>query len=536
MLDQVEVLYYCVFYLVMLMLVIMVDFVLVVFDGWQYEILVVQFCQWDCMCLCLVQVEVVEVYYVGLLCGGVDGIGVLGMLCSEIVCKCNYMVLCCLFCLCVLLIQMIKLVFMMSLLLVVQFLEFGVIDFDLLVIDEVSQVELVDVFGVIVCCCQIVVVGDDKQLLFILFFVCLGGVEDDLVEEEGVQVRDLESVLLLCVVKGLFQCMLQWYYCSCYELLIVVFNKIFYEGKLFIVLSLDCECSQFGLCFCYLLEGCFDCGNIYRNDVEVVVIVEVVVDYVWYSLQLMLGVGVMLVCQCQVISDVLELVCWQYFELEVFIGCYLYELFFVKNLENIQGDECDVILILIGYGCVKGDGKFYQGFGFLNVDGGYCCFNVLIICVCQCCEVFSSIIVDDICVDECICFGVIVLKVFLQYVEKGDLGVVQVIGCGVDLFFEVVVQEVLVVQGFQVDNQVGVVGFFIDLVVVDLDVVGCYLLGIECDGVVYYVVLLVCDCDWLCQEILENYGWNIYWIWSIDWFQCFEVELQCLFVVLVDVC
>ncbi len=522
------------FHLAMLTLATTADPALAAFDGRQHETLVAQFRQWDRTRLRLAQVEAAEAHHAGLPRGGVDGIGALGTLRSEIARKRNHMALRRLFRLCASPIQTIKPVFMMSPLSVAQFLEPGAIDFDLLVIDEASQVEPVDALGAIARCRQIVVVGDDKQLPPTSFFARLGGAEDDPVEEEGAQARDLESVLSLCAAKGLPQRMLQWHYRSRHESLIAVSNKTFYEGKLFIVPSPDRERSQSGLRLRYLPEGRFDRGNTYRNDVEAAAIAEAVVDHARHSPQLTLGVGAMSVRQRQAISDALELARRQHPELEAFIGRHPHEPFFVKNLENIQGDERDVILISIGYGRAKGDGKLYQGFGPLNADGGHRRLNVLITRARQRCEVFSSITADDIRVDERTRLGVVALKAFLQYAEKGDLGVAQPTGRGVDSPFEAAVQEALAAQGFQVDNQVGVAGFFIDLAVVDPDAAGRYLLGIECDGAAYHAAPSARDRDRLRQEILENHGWNIHRIWSTDWFQRPEAELQRLLTALAD--
>jgi very-short-patch-repair endonuclease len=227
----------------------------------------------------------------------------------------------------------------------------------------------------------------------------------------------------------------------------------------------------------------------------------------------------MSVRQRQAISDELELARRQHPEIEHFINRHQHEPFFVKNLENIQGDERDVILISIGYGRARNDDKMYQNFGPLNADGGHRRLNVLITRARMRCEVFTSITSDDIRVDERTKLGVIALKTFLKYAEAGDLGVPRMTGRGTDSPFEESVQDVLVKYGFQVDNQVGVAGFFIDLAIVDPERPGRYLLGIECDGASYHSAPSARDRDRLRQEILEGNGWTIHRIWSTDWFQ-----------------
>ncbi len=489
------------------------------FDGRRHEELVQQFKEWDRKRLSIAQVEVARVHFEGMPKASVGAVGTLGILKSEIARKRGHMALRKLFRVCSSPIQAIKPVFMMSPLSVAQFLEPGAIEFDLLVIDEASQVEPIDALGAIARCKQIVVVGDEKQLPPTSFFARVVGGDELEEEEEGAQAKDLESVLSLCTAKGLPQRMLQWHYRSRHESLIAVSNKEFYEGNLFIVPSPDRERIHTGLRFHHLSDGRFDRGNSYKNHVEAVAIAQAVVDHARSQPELTLGVGAMSVRQRQAISDELELARRQHPELEHFIGRHQHEPFFVKNLENIQGDERDVILISIGYGRARNDDKMYQNFGPLNADGGHRRLNVLITRARMRCEVFSSITADDIRVDERTKLGVIALKTFLKYADVGDLGVPRMTGRGADSPFEESVQDALVKHGFQVDNQVGVAGFFIDLAVIDPERPGRYLLGLECDGASYHSAPSARDRDRLRQEILEAHGWTIHRIWSTDWFQ-----------------
>jgi very-short-patch-repair endonuclease len=489
------------------------------FDGRRHEELVQQFKEWDRKRLSIAQVEAARAHFEGMPKASVGVVGTLGTLKSEIARKRGHMALRKLFKVCSSPIQATKPVFMMSPLSVAQFLEPGAIEFDILVIDEASQVEPVDALGAIARCKQIVVVGDDKQLPPTSFFSRVVGGDEFDDEEEGAQAKDLESVLSLCAAKGLPSRMLQWHYRSRHESLIAVSNKEFYEGSLFIVPSPDRERSHAGLRFHHLPHGRFDRGNSYKNHVEAVAIAQAVVDHARSRPELTLGVGAMSVRQRQAISDELELARRQHPEIEHFINRHQHEPFFVKNLENIQGDERDVILISIGYGRARNDDKMYQNFGPLNADGGHRRLNVLITRARMRCEVFTSITSDDIRVDERTKLGVIALKTFLKYAEAGDLGVPRMTGRGTDSPFEESVQDVLVKYGFQVDNQVGVAGFFIDLAIVDPERPGRYLLGIECDGASYHSAPSARDRDRLRQEILEGNGWTIHRIWSTDWFQ-----------------
>ncbi len=494
------------------------------FDGRRHEDLIRQFREWDRRRLSIAQVEAAQAHFQGMPSTSAGAVGKMGILRSEIARKRGHMALRKLIKLCGSPIQAIKPVFMMSPLSVAQFLEPGAIEFDLLVIDEASQVEPIDALGGIARCRQIVVVGDDKQLPPTSFFSRVVGGDDQDEQEDGAQAKDLESVLSLCAAKGLPQRMLQWHYRSRHESLIAVSNKEFYDGSLFIVPSPDRERRELGLQFHHLPHGRFDRGNSYKNHVEAVAIAQAVVDHARSRPDLTLGVGAMSVRQRQAITDEIELARRHHPELEQFITRHAHEPFFIKNLENIQGDERDVIFISIGYGRAKGDDKMYQNFGPLNADGGHRRLNVLITRARERCDVFSSIVADDIRVDERSRLGVIALKTFLRYAQSGDLGIPTMTGRGADSPFEESVQDVLVKHGFQIDNQVGVAGFFIDLAVVDPDTPGRYLLGLECDGATYHSAPSARDRDRLRQEILEAHGWAIHRIWSTDWFQRVQGE------------
>lgn len=522
--NSAEPQFWIAFYLEMLSLATKEYPELAKFDGRKHEELVQEFRDLDRRRLAAAQFEAAQVHFEAAPTDTAS-IGAVGVLRSEIKRKRGHMALRKLFKRCGAPIQALKPVFMMSPLSVAQFLEPGAIEFDVLVIDEASQVEPVDALGAIARCKQIVVVGDDKQLPPTSFFSRITGGDEVEDEEDGAQAKDLESILSLCSAKGLPQRMLQWHYRSRHESLIAVSNKEFYKGELFIVPSPDRDRQESGLRFHFLPEGRFDRGNTQKNHVEAVAIANAVLEHARTRPTFSLGVGAMSVRQRQAISDEIELLRREHPEMEQFISqCHPNEPFFVKNLENIQGDERDVIMISIGYGRSKSDDKMYQSFGPLNADGGQRRLNVLISRAKQRCEVFSSITSEDIRVDERSKEGLIALKTFLKYAEIGILGGPVFTGKEADSPFEEAVQEVLIKHGLQVDNQVGVAGFFIDLAVVDPETPGRYLIGLECDGAAYHSAPSARDRDRLRQEILEAHGWTIHRIWSTDWFQRAQSE------------
>ena len=135
-------------------------------------------------------------------------------------------------------IQAIKPVFMMSPLSVAQYLEPGEIEFDLLVIDEASQVSPVQAIGAVARCNQIVVVGDNKQLPPTNFFDRIGD-DDEEDDDEITAAGDMDSILDLCVARNMPQRMLRWHYRSRHQSLIAVSNNAFYDDKLFVVPSAE---------------------------------------------------------------------------------------------------------------------------------------------------------------------------------------------------------------------------------------------------------------------------------------------------------
>jgi very-short-patch-repair endonuclease len=92
--------------------------------------------------------------------------------------------------------------------------------------------------------------------------------------------------------------------------------------------------------------------------------------------------------------------------------------------------------------------------------------------------------------------------------------------------FERSVGDVLQAKGFEVVFQLGVAGFFLDIALRHPAKPGAYLLGVECDGATYHSGRSARDRDRLRQEILESHGWKIHRIWSTDWFQARNSEIE----------
>jgi very-short-patch-repair endonuclease len=415
-------------------------------------------------------------------------------------------------------IQALKPVLMMSPLSVAQFLTPGRFTFDLLVMDEASQIQPVDALGAIARCKQVVVVGDERQLPPTKFFSKMTGSqpnEND--EDDGPPVADIESILGLFVARGLPQRMLRWHYRSRHQSLIAISNSQFYENKLFIVPSPYTQEAGMGLLFRHVPDGVFDSGGTGTNVLEARTVAEAIIRHAKTTPEVSLGVATFSVSQRRAIQDELEVLRLNP-ETEEFFHAHPSEPFFVKNLENVQGDERDVIMISVGY-ARNPQGYMAMRFGPLGVEGGERRLNVLISRAKRRCEVFASITDDDIDLVRAKGKGVFAFKLFLHYARTGRLSVAQASGREMDSAFEEQVANALQVKGYQVHPQVGIAGFFIDLAIADPERPGRYLIGIECDGASYHSARSARDRDRLRQSVLEDHGWIIHRIWSTDWFQ-----------------
>jgi very-short-patch-repair endonuclease len=424
-------------------------------------------------------------------------------------------------------IQALKPVLMMSPLSVAQFLPPGQLSFDLLVMDEASQIQPVDALGAIARCRQVVVVGDERQLPPTKFFSKMTGGTTEDSDGEGAQVSDIESILGLFTARGLPQRMLRWHYRSRHQSLIAISNSQFYENKLFIVPSPYTQEAGMGLQFHHIPDGVFDSGNTGTNVIEAKIVAEAIVRHAKNTPELSLGVATFSVSQRKAIQDQVELLRRVNQDTEPFFHSHPSEPFFVKNLENVQGDERDVILISVGYGRNL-QGYMAMRFGPLSADGGERRLNVLISRAKRRCDVYASITDEDIDLERGKGKGVFAFKLFLHFARTGQLGVSQPSGREHDSPFEAQVAIALQSQGYQIHTQVGIAGFFIDLAISDAERPGRYILGIECDGASYHSSRSARDRDRLRQAVLEDHGWIIYRIWSTDWFQRPRDQLQLL--------
>ncbi|WP_237058562.1 DUF3320 domain-containing protein [Loktanella sp. M215] len=424
-------------------------------------------------------------------------------------------------------VQRIKPVMLMSPISVAQFLPPGGVTFDLLVIDEASQIRPEDALGVIARARQIVVVGYQKQLPPTSFFDRLvDDIEESDADDEapvGATAADMESILSLCEARGLRQRMLEWHYRSRDPSLIRVSNAEFYGDGLVLPpspLQLD---PDYGLKFRRVpgvyARGGSGLGRQGTNRIEAEAVVTAMAAHARAWPDMSLGVVAFSKAQADMLTEVLELHRRRDPVLDAFLREGKSEDVFVKNIENVQGDERDVILISVGYGPQEPNGRLpAMSFGPVNGEGGERRLNVLFSRARARCEVFASFDPGDIDPSRVKRDGPRVLKRFLDYAKTGIMDVRTPTGLEADSPFEEDVAAVITSLGFLADAQVGSDGFRIDIGVRHPDRPGQYLVAVECDGAAYHSALWARERDRLRQDILENLGWQFHRIWSTDWF------------------
>ena len=431
-------------------------------------------------------------------------------------------------------VQKIKPVFLMSPLSVAQFLPPGRTEFDLLVIDEASQVPPEDALGAVARARHIVVVGDDKQLPPTNFFRMLINDDDEEPPESEAppgRTRDFESILTLARARGMPERMLRWHYRSRHPSLIALSNHACYGDSLLLPPSPYRTNDGLGLSLVRTPAGHYDRGGTGRNQVEAQVVVEHVERHLREHPELSLGIACFSVAQRDAIEDALYAAGLTSAS-EAFSPKG--ERLFVKNLETVQGDERDVIFISIGYG-QDSRGRISVNFGPVSADGGERRLNVLISRARQRCVVFSSIGAGDIRADAAP-RGTRMLREFLHYAETGQIAAGVVTGQEYDSPFEEAVARVIRSNGYEVVPQVGVSGFRIDLGVADPTQPGRFVIGVECDGATYHSARSARDRDRLRHQVLVNLGWRLHRIWSTDWFRNPQREVARLLLAIENAC
>ena len=383
--------------------------------------------------------------------------------------------------------------------------------FDLVVFDEASQIPVWDAIGVIARAKQCVVVGDPKQMPPTNFFQ-KGESGDD--EDES---EDLESILDECLAAGLHSAYLSWHYRSRHESLISFSNHHYYGDRLCTFPAAKTT-PRLGVAWHFVENGVYDAKASRTNRAEA----EALVDYVFSRLadptqkRRSAGVVTFSMAQKNLIEDIFEERRAANPKFEDYFADDGEEPFFVKNLENVQGDERDVILFSVGY--AKGpDGKFLMNFGPLNRSGGERRLNVAVTRAKEQVVVFASCRGAEIDLNRTQAVGAAHLRAFLEYAERGGVAAAADAAERRRDMFADEVASFLSAHGYAVERDVGCSLFRVDVGVKDPARRDGYLAAIECDGDTYASALTARDRDELRSSVLRSLGWNTVHVWSADW-------------------
>ena len=399
--------------------------------------------------------------------------------------------------------------------------------FDIVVIDEASQMLPCDALGAIARCRQAVIVGDPKQLPPSTYFQgsAAAAMGDD--DDDGMLAPMVESILDLSLSAWHPPRYLQWHYRSRHSSLIQFSNVRFYDNRLIVFPGPD-ECREgSGIRYHHVADGLAK-GGLNRIEAEHVVSATCAFMEDPANRDLSLAIVAMNQRQRDYINEIMD----HKAAGNAAVARYrrrwrntLYP-FIVRNLETVQGDERDVIIISTVYGRETAGGPVMRRFGPITHAGGERRLNVLFSRARQRMEVFSSMQASEIGVGPGVSEGVRILRDYLEYAATGKIETGVDTGREPESPFEEYVLKRLRDQGLEVDPQVGVAGFRIDLGIRHPDYPHGYLLGVECDGRTYHTALSVRDRDRLREAVLRDLGWDIYRIWSTDWFEDADREVK----------
>lgn len=399
---------------------------------------------------------------------------------------------------------------LMSPISVAQYIDPSFPKFDLVIFDEASQIPTSEAVGAIARGENVVIVGDPKQLPPTNFF------SSTHIDEENCEKEDLESLLDDCLAISMPQEYLKWHYRSRHESLIAYSNMKYYDNKLYTFPSPRDLVSEVRMVH---LEGFYDKGKTKQNKAEAKAIVNEIIRRLRDENLRNDSIGVVTFSSVQqnLIDDMLYEEFRKHPELEE-IDSSSREPIFIKNLENVQGDERDVILFSVGYG-PDADGNVSMNFGPLNRDGGWRRLNVAISRARKAMIVYSVLRPEQINLARTRSEGVAGLKGFLEFAELGRNMLAQRAGSSTkreDYMLKEIARAVEE-MGYQAKCNIGCSEFKMDIGIINPNDTDTYLLGIMLDGQNCRDASTARDRFVLQPGVLKGLGWNIIRIWTLDW-------------------
>ena len=384
--------------------------------------------------------------------------------------------------------------------------------FDLVIFDEASQMPTSEAVGAIARGRNVIVVGDPKQMPPTSFF------STSTYDEENADKEDMESILDDCLALSIPSKYLLWHYRSKHESLIAFSNVKYYDNKLLTFPSPDDLATKVGW---QHVVGVYDRGKTRQNRAEAEAVIREIERRLLNPETVRRSIGVVTfnTNQQSLIEDLLNELFRRNPELET-AALECEEPIFVKNLENVQGDERDVILFSVGYGPDK-DGKIALNFGPLNRQGGWRRLNVAVSRARYEMKIFSTLKAEQIDLNRTSAEGVAGLKAFLEYAEKGRSVLYYnrpAESSSDDALLESISEE-LAKRGYAARTNVGCSGYKIDIGIVDPQHPDKYLLGVLCDGHNYKAARTAQDRLVTQSGVLRMLGWRLHRVWAMDWWE-----------------
>ncbi|MDA0772327.1 MAG: DUF4011 domain-containing protein [Cyanobacteria bacterium] len=412
------------------------------------------------------------------------------------------------------------------------------VEFDLVIFDEASQIRTEDAICSIYRGKQLILAGDSNQLPPTNFFSQIDNDDDDY------ENNNFESVLDECSVF-LDSHTLNWHYRSRHEDLIKFSNYHIYDNQLITFPSPIAKSDDYGIEFELIDKGYYEKGSRF-NRKEAARVAEAIIEH--YAKNPETSLGVIAFSEAQQFAIERELAK----ELrknpeqnQSFLDEERTDSLFIKNLENVQGDERDVIYFSIGYARDR-KGNLSHNFGPLNRDGGHRRLNVAITRARNKLKVFSSITSSDIDLSRTSAQGATLLKKYLGFTEEaymssrtGETSLITANELSLPASGEAIqssnsdgicsieesIARSIEARGYQVERFLGSSDYRIDIAIRDPQNPDQFILAIETDGKIYQSAKTTRDRERLRRQVLKSLNWNVHKIWARDWVRNAEQEL-----------
>jgi hypothetical protein len=397
----------------------------------------------------------------------------------------------------------------------------------MVIFDEASQIFPQDAVGSIFRGKQVVIAGDSKQLPPTNFFAT-GTNDEDLDEDDDADETENFDSILEETAGVLPNRTLLWHYRSKHENLIAFSNQEIYRNELITFPSSVNNGTDLGVEFVYVEDGVYEGKG--RNISEARRCVELVKQHIERTPARTLGIIAFSESQQKAIALEIQKFREEHPKYESFFTEDKEDEFFVKNLENVQGDERDTIIFSVSYAKTRQQRENNQPmalrFGPLGQRGGERRLNVAVTRAKCNVKLVASILPSDIDLSRTGSEGVRMLRQYIEFAVNGA----SALHAGQaesekDAFLDTVA-EYLISHGYKIKKYVGCSGNKIDIAVIHPENENCFVAGIECDGPSYAAAKNARDRDHLRKTVPEAMGWRIYRVWSPEWRVNQDIEAQ----------